>query len=102
MLKKVRKGLRHDGVFLVSEKIDDDREFAELHVDFKRENGYSELFEILLGTRVGGSEASLLFVLFIADLIDHLEKVALSSDPVKLAGKLIRALLLADLLAVRV
>ena len=64
------------------------------------ENGYSELFEILLGTRGGGSEASLLFVLFIADLIEHLEKVALSSDPVKLAGKLIRALLLADDLAI--
>ena len=43
LLKKVRKGLRHDGVFLVSEKVDDDGEFAELHVDFKRENGYSEL-----------------------------------------------------------
>ena len=43
LLRNVHKGLRHDGVFLVSEKIDDDREFAELHVDFKRENGYSEL-----------------------------------------------------------
>ena len=42
----------------------------------------------------------MLFVLFIADLIEHLEKVALSSDPVKLAGKLIRALLLADDLAI--
>ena len=43
LLRNVHKGLRPDGVFLVSEKIDDDREFAELHVDFKRENGYSEL-----------------------------------------------------------
>ena len=42
-LRDVRNGLRPDGIFLASEKIDDDREFAELHVDFKRENGYSEL-----------------------------------------------------------
>ena len=34
------------------------------------------------GTREGGCEAPLLFVLFIADLIEHLEKVQLSSDPV--------------------
>ena len=34
-----------------------------------------------------------------ADLIKHLEKVALTSDPVFLAGQLIRALLLADDLA---
>jgi len=42
-LRNVRDGLRHDGVFVVSEKIDDDEEFAALHVEFKRENGYSEL-----------------------------------------------------------
>lgn len=42
-LRNVRNGLRPNGVFLVSEKIDDDNEFAELHLDFKRENGYSEL-----------------------------------------------------------
>ena len=73
---------------------------SDFHQHPQTINGYSELFEILLGTRKGGSEASLLFVLFIADLIAHLEKVALSSDPVKLAGKLIRALLLADDLAI--
>ena len=53
----------------------------------------------MLGTREGGCEAPLLFVLFIADLIEHLEKVQLSSDPVFLASRLIRALLLADDLA---
>lgn len=42
-LRNVLNGLRPEGVFLVSEKIDDDKEFAELHVDFKRENGYSDL-----------------------------------------------------------
>ena len=42
-LRNVRNGLRPNGVFLVSEKIDDDNEFTELHLDFKRENGYSEL-----------------------------------------------------------
>ena len=34
--------------------------------------------------------------MFIVDLIKHLETVALTSDPVFLAGQLIRALLLAD------
>ena len=39
-------------------------------------------------------------MLFIADLIEHFEKVAFSSVPVLLAGQLIRALLLADNLAI--
>ena len=42
-LNNIHNGLRSDGVFLISEKIDGDDEFDELHVDFKRENGYSEL-----------------------------------------------------------
>ena len=62
-------------------------------------HGYGRLFEILLGTREGGSEGPLLFVLFIRDLIEHLEKVSLSGSPVFLARTLARALLLADDLA---
>jgi len=42
-LRNIHDGLTRDGVFLVSEKIDDGEEFAELHVEFKRDNGYSEL-----------------------------------------------------------
>ena len=62
-------------------------------------HGYGRLFEILLGTREGGSEGPLLFVLFIRDLIEHLEKISLSGSPVFLARTLVRALLLADDLA---
>ena len=48
LLKKIYNGLNPGGVLIISEKIHfDDTEtqnhITKLHIDFKRENGYSEL-----------------------------------------------------------
>ncbi|MCY4130100.1 MAG: carboxy-S-adenosyl-L-methionine synthase CmoA [Gammaproteobacteria bacterium] len=43
MLKKIRRGLRDDGLLILTEKIHADTEFVEYHHSFKRSRGYSEL-----------------------------------------------------------
>jgi len=58
--------------------------------------GFGELFEILFGTREGGVESPLLYVLFAADLVPQLGQVELGCAPPLLAGRPIRALQLAD------
>ena len=73
--------------------------YKDAQATIRSAHGYGHLFEILLGTREGGSEGPLLFVLFIRDLIERLESISLSGNPVFLAGLLVRALLLADDLA---
>jgi hypothetical protein len=60
------------------------------------EGGYGEPYELLVGTREGGVEAPLLYVLFVADLVGFLDEAQLSGDPVLLGGREIRALQLAD------
>jgi len=57
--------------------------------------GFGELFEILIGTREGGVESPLLYVLFAADLVPQLNQVELECTPPLLAGRPIRALQLA-------
>ena len=43
LLKRLRACLNDGGVLLLSEKLDGGGYFADLHLDFKRANGYSEL-----------------------------------------------------------
>ncbi len=48
LLRRIRRGMRDDGVLILSEKIagatpEEDRLLVELHEAFKRANGYSEL-----------------------------------------------------------
>ena len=61
--------------------------------------GFGELFDILLGTREGGVESPLLYVLFAADLIPFLHKTQLRGEPARLTGRPTLALQLADDLA---
>lgn len=43
LLRRIRDGLRPDGVFILTEKIEADQEFVDYHLAFKRAKGYSEL-----------------------------------------------------------
>ena len=43
LLRSIRQGLNETGVLLLSEKLEASRYVTDLHVDFKRANGYSEL-----------------------------------------------------------
>ena len=43
LLRRLRDCLNDGGVLLLSEKLDEHGYFADLHLDFKRANGYSEL-----------------------------------------------------------
>ena len=43
MLSRIRRGLRADGLFILTEKIHADAEFVDYHHAFKRSKGYSEL-----------------------------------------------------------
>ena len=43
LLGRIRAGLADNGVLIVSEKLTATRTFEDLHLDFKRANGYSEL-----------------------------------------------------------
>ena len=43
VLEKVCRGLRDDGLFILTEKINADSEFVDYHHAFKRAKGYSEL-----------------------------------------------------------
>lgn len=43
MLQKIRRGLREDGMFVLTEKIRADAVFFDYHYAFKRAKGYSEL-----------------------------------------------------------
>lgn len=43
VLEKVRHGLRDDGMFILTEKIQSDSAFVDYHHAFKRAKGYSEL-----------------------------------------------------------
>ena len=58
--------------------------------------GLSEIFELHLGTREGGVESPLLYVLFVADLIEFLEEVEPLDGNVLLDGKATPALQFAD------
>ena len=58
--------------------------------------GFSDIFDILLGTKEGGVESPLLFLLMAHDLIDHLERIEFSKSSVFIAGREVRALQLAD------
>ena len=62
-------------------------------------DGFSSIFNIDLGTREGGVESPLLYVLFVADLIDELNLENLTDSSLELDGRPIRALQLADDLA---
>jgi exonuclease III len=61
--------------------------------------GFGSLYDILIGTREGGVESPLLFVLFVADLVEHLDNTNLEGAPVLLGDRAIRAFQLADDLA---
>jgi len=62
-------------------------------------DGRSDTFGISLGTREGGVEAPLLYILFVADLIAMLQEVPLTDGEATLDGHAVRALQLADDLA---
>ena len=62
-------------------------------------DGYAAPFDISIGTREGGVESPLLYVLFVCDLIARLNAVQLEQRSPTLGGKEIRALQLADDLA---
>ena len=58
--------------------------------------GLGEIFTMHVGTREGGVESPLLYVLFVADLIEFLEEVAPMDGPVLLDGKASPALQFSD------
>ena len=62
--------------------------------------GFGTPFNIEVGTREGGVESPSLYVLFVCDLIAHFDAVDLDGGDVLLAGIAIRALQLADDLAI--
>ena len=62
--------------------------------------GFGAPFNIDVGTREGGVESPLLFILFVCDLIAHFDAVDLTGEELTLAGSPIRALQLADDLAI--
>ena len=62
-------------------------------------DGYGHQFDIQVGTREGGVESPLLYILFVSDLIGYLGEVCLFDEPVLLDGRPVRALQLADDLA---
>ena len=62
-------------------------------------DGRSDTFGISLGTREGGVEAPLLYILFVADLVAMLQDVPLTDGEATLDGHPVRALQLADDLA---
>ena len=62
-------------------------------------DGFSDIFDLEIGTREGGVESPLLFVLFVCDLMEHLGRVPLDAHPALRAGRAVRALQLADGLA---
>ena len=43
MLKRIHRGMRDDGLFILTEKIEATEEFVDYHHAFKRTKGYSEL-----------------------------------------------------------
>ncbi len=74
LLRRVRAGLRPDGLFLLSEKIRFQppavaEEMIELHHDFKRANGYSEL-------EIAAKREALDKVLFPETLEHHRQRLA--------------------------
>ena len=73
LIKKIYDGLIPGGVLIISEKIHfDDKEnqkqLARLHLDFKRENGYSEL-------EIANKRQSLENILVIESKQAHLERL---------------------------
>ena len=79
------------------------RALVELYTDaqgtVRGAQGLSGVFDITLGTREGGVESPLLYVLFVADLIAHLDEATLLDGSACLDGKAVRGLQLADDLA---
>ena len=61
--------------------------------------GFGQVFPLQVGTREGGVESPLLFVFYVWDLLEYLDGVTLPDDPVLLDGRAVRALQLADDLA---
>ena len=62
--------------------------------------GFGVPFDIEVGTREGGVESPLLFILFVCDLIGNFDAIDFDGEEVMLAGSPIRALQLADDLAI--
>ena len=73
--------------------------YTDVTGSVKGMDGLSGVFDILFGTREGGVESPLLYVLFVADLISDLDNTRLGGAPVELDGRQLRALQLADDLA---
>jgi len=73
--------------------------YADACATVRGPDGYSELFNIPVGTREGGVESPLLYVLFVADLIAELNDVTLTASEMSLDGRPVRGLQLADDLA---
>lgn len=43
MLTRIREGLSDDGIFILTEKVVTDQKFVDIHREFKRSRGYSQL-----------------------------------------------------------
>ena len=68
LLQRLRDCLHDDGVLLLSEKLDGLDYFADLHLDFKRANGYSDL-------EIAGKRAALEAVMRIDSEETHLARL---------------------------
>ena len=68
LLRRIRAGLMEGGVLIVSEKLAGTGYFDELHLDFKRANGYSEL-------EISQKRAALEDVMRIDTERDHLKRL---------------------------
>ena len=71
LLRSIRRGLNETGVVLLSEKLDASQYVADLHVDFKRANGYSDL-------AISQKRASLEKVMRIDSLEAHVARLRLA------------------------
>ena len=74
LLQRLRGCLNDDGVLLLSEKLDEHGGFANLHVDFKRANGYSDM-------EITGKRAALENVMRIDNEETHLARLRAAGFP---------------------
>ena len=70
--------------------------YSEATATVRGNDGCSEMFDINSGTREGGVESPWLYVLFVADLIEKINEVELSEDPIFIGNRKVRVLQFAD------
>lgn len=74
LLRRIRRGLADTGVLILSEKLVDSAWFDELHLQFKRANGYSDL-------AIAQKRTALENVMRVDSMADHLARLQAAGFP---------------------